>query len=179
MALSHAIMTALLEEDLTGYDLAKKFDTSLGFFWQASHQQIYQDLKKMLEKGWLQANTVEQSAKPNKNIYALTDAGRIELDEWVASATKPSKVKEDLYVKLYNVGHSDCSPLIDEIKQRKASAENQLALYRKIRHRHYGKPSALPATRKGIYLALLAGIRQQEMFLGWCDEALALLDGLD
>ena len=35
MALSHAIMTALLEEDLSGYDLAKKFDMSLGFFWQA------------------------------------------------------------------------------------------------------------------------------------------------
>ena len=51
MALSHAIMTALLEEDLTGYDLAKKFDTSLGFFWQASHQQIYQDLKKL----WLRS----------------------------------------------------------------------------------------------------------------------------
>ena len=40
MALTHAILTALLEEDLTGYELAKQFDVSLGFFWTASHQQI-------------------------------------------------------------------------------------------------------------------------------------------
>ena len=45
MALTHAILTALLEEDLTGYELAKQFDVSLGFFWTASHQQIYQTLK--------------------------------------------------------------------------------------------------------------------------------------
>ena len=44
MALTHAILTALLEEDLTGYELAKQFDVSLGFFWTASHQQIYQTL---------------------------------------------------------------------------------------------------------------------------------------
>ena len=41
MALAHAIMTALLEDDLSGYELARDFETSLGFFWQASHQQIY------------------------------------------------------------------------------------------------------------------------------------------
>ena len=50
MALSHAIMTALLEDDLSGYELAKRFDTSLGFFWRASHQQIYQELRKLEEK---------------------------------------------------------------------------------------------------------------------------------
>jgi DNA-binding PadR family transcriptional regulator len=42
MALAHAIMTALIEDDLSGYELARDFETSLGFFWQASHQQIYQ-----------------------------------------------------------------------------------------------------------------------------------------
>ncbi|MFT6051207.1 MAG: DNA-binding PadR family transcriptional regulator, partial [Halioglobus sp.] len=33
MALQHAIMTALLEDEMSGYELAKAFDSSLGFFW--------------------------------------------------------------------------------------------------------------------------------------------------
>jgi hypothetical protein len=33
--------------------------------------------------------------------------------------------------------------------------------------------------RKGVYLALLAGIRQGEHFLAWCDEAQAMLGALN
>ena len=53
MALAHAIMTALLEDDLSGYELARDFETSLGFFWQASHQQIYLELRKLADRRWL------------------------------------------------------------------------------------------------------------------------------
>lgn len=178
MALSHAIMTALLEEDLSGYDLAKKFDMSLGFFWQASHQHIYQELKKMLERSWLSSHTVEQAGKPNKILYALTGEGKVALDEWVVSDTKARSAKEDLYVKLYNIGHCDPEPLISEIADRQQQCHRQLALYLKIKDRHYSEPESLPSNRKGIYLALSAGIRQQKMQIEWCDEALALLGAL-
>lgn len=178
MALSHAIMTALLEEDLSGYDLAKKFDMSLGFFWQASHQQIYQELKKMLERGWLSPDTVEQAGKPNKILYALTSEGKAALDDWVVSETKSRSAKEDLYVKLYNIGHCDPEPLIGEIADRQLQCQRQLALYLKIKDRHYAEPETLAINRKGIYLALSAGIRQQQMHIEWCDEALELLGAI-
>ena len=44
MALSQAIMTALIDDDMSGIDLAKSFAASLGLFWRASHQQIYLSL---------------------------------------------------------------------------------------------------------------------------------------
>jgi len=68
MALAHAIMTALIDDDLSGYELARDFETSLGFFWQASHQQIYQELRKLADKGWLARREVKQKGKPNKII---------------------------------------------------------------------------------------------------------------
>lgn len=40
MALEHAILVALAERSATGYDLARRFDRSIGFFWRATHQQI-------------------------------------------------------------------------------------------------------------------------------------------
>jgi Transcriptional regulator PadR-like family len=61
MALAHAIMTALIDADLSGFELARDFEKSLGFFWHASHQQIYQELHKLAEKSWLNKREVHQS----------------------------------------------------------------------------------------------------------------------
>ena len=97
MALTHAILTALLEEDLTGYELAKQFDVSLGFFWTASHQQIYQTLKRLYAEELVTAREVSQTGKPDKRVYSLTDSGRRSLDAWVLSETKKRKVTDELF----------------------------------------------------------------------------------
>ncbi|MGA7054394.1 MAG: PadR family transcriptional regulator, partial [Mycobacterium sp.] len=41
MALPHAILVSLCERDGSGYELARRFDRSIGYFWAATHQQIY------------------------------------------------------------------------------------------------------------------------------------------
>jgi len=103
MALSHAIMTALIEDDMSGYELAKAFDASLGLFWNASHQQIYQELRKLAEKGWLNRRKVAQRGKPDKILYGLTLAGREALGDWVYRDSRVQESKDDLLVKLYNL----------------------------------------------------------------------------
>ncbi len=175
MALSHAIMTALLDEELSGYDLTRRFETSLGFFWESSHQQIYRELRQLSERGWLQATPVVQDGRPDKILYALTEDGRKALAEWVQGPTNLKRAKDDLFVKLYNIGHCDPAPVLAEIRRRQEQHAARLALYEKIRQRHYAVPEQLSAHRKGIYLALAAGIRHERMYLDWCDEALTLL----
>tara|TARA_R110002110_G_scaffold412299_1_gene638132 strand:- start:47284 stop:47835 length:552 start_codon:yes stop_codon:yes gene_type:complete len=175
MALSHAIMTALLEDEMSGYELAKAFDVSLGLFWRASHQQIYQELHKLADKGWLRRETVAQAGKPDKIVYGLTAAGQDALSDWVLGGSRVQEGKDDLFVKLYNLGQDNAAHLAAEVEQRREKMMQRLYLYERIRRRHYAKPEALPVRRKGVYLALLAGIRQGEQFLAWCDEALAML----
>jgi DNA-binding PadR family transcriptional regulator len=175
MALSHAIMTALLEDDLTGYELAKYFDTSMGFFWRASHQQIYQELRKMADKEWLSARVIEQQGKPNKVRYSLTAVGKETLDQWILAAAKLQPAKDDFMIKLYNVGHCDVTPILAELNERQKTWEEQLVIYQRMRDKHYSKPKALPDTQKGIYLTLMVGIGQMEFYLQWCKEARALL----
>ena len=175
MALAHAIMTALIEDDLSGYELSRDFETSLGFFWQASHQQIYQELRKLAEKGWLDKREVKQRGKPNKIIYGLTEEGHEALNAWVYGATRTQVAKDELLVKLYNLSSDNAAHLAGEITARRDEMMRRLYLYEKIRRHHYQDPALLPTRRKGVYLALAAGIRQGEQFLAWCDEALALL----
>jgi DNA-binding PadR family transcriptional regulator len=179
MALAHAIMTALIDDDLSGYELAKDFEASLGFFWHASHQQIYQELHKLADKQWLNKREVSQSGKPNKIVYGLTKSGREALAEWVFSNTKLQTAKDELLIKLYNLDQKNAKHLAAEIAERRQATMRTLYLYEKIRMRHYAEPESLPVRRQGVYLALRAGISQGEQFLTWCDEALPMLAAID
>jgi len=178
MALAHAIMTALIDSDLSGYELAKDFETSLGFFWHASHQQIYQELHKLADKQWLNKREVAQSGKPNKIVYGLTKAGRKALAEWVYRESKVQTAKDELLIKLYNLDEKNVSHIAAEIAARREEMMQTLYLYEKIRMRHYGEPEKLPIRHKGVYLAVAAAVSQGEHFLAWCDHALALLAGV-
>lgn len=172
-------MTALLEDQLSGYELAKDFDVSLGLFWHASHQQIYQELHKLADRGWLQQKTVAQTGKPDKIVYALTPAGERALETWVLGGSRVREGKDDLLVKLYNLSENNAGHLAAELEQRREQMMQRLYLYETIRRRHYAAPDQLSVRRRGVYLALLAGIRQGEQFLAWCDEALAILATVD
>ena len=112
MALGHAIMTALLEDDLSGYELAKDFETSLGFFWQASHQQIYQELRKLSDKHWLSKREVNQRGKPNKIVYGITREGREALAQWVFSSTDRKSTR-------LNSSHDQISYAVFCLKKKK------------------------------------------------------------
>lgn len=175
MALSHAIMTALIEDEMSGYELAKAFDASLGLFWHASHQQIYQELRKLAERGWLVRREVRQRGKPDKLLYSLTAEGREALAAWVFAGSRVQGGKDDLLVKLYNLGPDNIDHLCLELEQRREQMMQRLFLYERIRRRHYADPAALPLRRKGVFLALLAGIRHGEQYLAWCDETLDFL----
>ena len=175
MSLSHAILTALLDEDLTGYALAKQFDVSLGFFWQASHQQIYRELKGLHLAGSVNVLEVPQHGKPDKRIYSLTNQGRQMLDSWIAQSTRHRGAKDELFIKLFNVGSVPVEQVTEAVAQRQVEHARKLELYRKIEARNYASPSTLPDRKKGVYLSLLAGIRQEQTALAWCDDALDLL----
>src|SRR6187551_3776004 len=47
MALEHALLVSLSERPGTGIELTCRFDRSIGFFWRATHQQIYKVLRRM------------------------------------------------------------------------------------------------------------------------------------
>lgn len=177
MALPHAIMTALIEDEMSGYDLARAFDSSVGFFWHASHQQIYRELRRLLDRGWVSCRREAQRGRPDRKLYALTAGGRAALDDWVLEADRGrlQESKDELLVKLYNLSPDNGPYLRELLQQRREAMMQRLYLYERIRRRHYADPETLPLRRRGVYLSLLAGIMQGETYLAWCDAALDLL----
>jgi DNA-binding PadR family transcriptional regulator len=76
VGLEHAILVSLSERTSSGYDLARRFDRSIGHFWTATHQQVYKVLGRMESLGWVRATVVPQAGRPDKKVYDVTAAGR-------------------------------------------------------------------------------------------------------
>ncbi|MFZ4189794.1 PadR family transcriptional regulator, partial [Streptomyces pseudogriseolus] len=66
MSLPHAILTALLEKPSSGLELTRRFDRSIGYFWSATHQQIYRELGRLEGGGGGGALTAVQPARGGK-----------------------------------------------------------------------------------------------------------------
>src|ERR1700734_3008137 len=89
VALPHAILVSLCEQSGSGYELTHRFDRSIGYFWSATHQQIYRTLRTMEDDGWVSATVVAQRGRPDKKVYNVSEAGRAELARWIAAPLGP------------------------------------------------------------------------------------------
>lgn len=175
MALAEAILVCLAEKPLTGYDLAKTFDTSIGFFWHADHQQIYRELKKLKERGWVNDELVVQEGRPNKRRYSITGSGRDRLVDWSRESDPPPGVKDDMMVKLYGLAEVDIPSVAAQIRDRLAGHRRRLALYERIRDTVFADMDRSDPAVVGRFLGLQLGLDYEKAWIGWCGRALQLL----
>ena len=91
----------------SGLDLARRFGRSIGFFWSATHQQIYRVLGRMDADGWVTVTEVPQAGKPDKKVYAVSPAGRRVLAAWLAEPTESQPLRSELAVKLRGASFAD------------------------------------------------------------------------
>jgi DNA-binding PadR family transcriptional regulator len=88
MSLAHAVLTSLLEKASSGYDLARRFDKSIGYFWHATHQQIYRELARMEAAGWIESSVPADAGNTRKKEYRVLPAGRLELARWTQTTAR-------------------------------------------------------------------------------------------
>jgi len=137
MALAEAILVCLTERPMSGYDLAKNFDASIGFFWRASHQQIYRELGRLREKGFVISEEVSQDGKPNRIIHTLTPEGKKALRAWSTKPAKHPSIKDDMLVKFYALENMDIDALKDQLTIRMDQHQTKLSKYNRIKQRFY------------------------------------------
>jgi DNA-binding PadR family transcriptional regulator len=177
LALGDAILACLTEHPMTGYELAKTFDLSIGFFWKADHQQIYRELTKLRDRGHIQGREVVQSGKPNKLVYTLTPEGRAALKHWAARPSVPASIKDDLLVRLYALDSVDLEPLRTDLMARLEHHRDRCSRYERILSKRFPDGTASFADT-GKLLNLRLGVRHERAVVEWCEEALDALSAL-
>lgn len=175
MSLENAILVALAEEPASGYDLARRFDNSYGFFWSATHQQIYRVLGKMEAAGLVAVSVESSDGRPDRRVHHLTDVGRQRILEWTREATPPPQLRSEFAVKVRAMPFGDRSAIIEDIRRQRRSFLRQVDIYRAMEAHHFPDPQAIEDDRLPGWLILRGGMRVAISGSEWCDEMLRAL----
>lgn len=182
MSLKHGLLGLLSYESMTGYELNKMFNESLGHFWQAKSSQIYRELDAMEQDGLLISERVIQDEKPNKRVYSITNAGNVAFIEWLSSLDPMKDVprmKSPFLMRVFFGG--------------KLSTERTIGLFREFRELHINNTKQLqdiidepsnfevkngesPENAKFWKLTALCGEIMSKASIEWADKAIALLE---
>lgn len=176
MGLAQALLAALSREPLSGYDLTRRFDGSLGYFWQASHQQIYRELAKLADQQQLDVVIQPQEKRPDRKVYSLTPKGKAALVSWLQTSVQPAQTRDELLVKLYAGGWTSPEQLISELQTHCVYHQQKLQTYAEIAHHYFSQDQALPYAEQCMKLTLDYGIAYEKNWLHWCTEALRQLN---
>ena len=177
MALEHAILVSLLEQPGSGYELARRFDRSIGRFWTATHQQIYRVLRRMEADGWIAAEEVVQDGRPDKKVYSAAAPGRAALADWLREPVEAETVRHELAVKIRAAAFDEPAALIPEVRRHREGHAALLARYLAGEQRDFPDGAALDA-RQLQHVVLRGGIEYERMTLAWLDDVLATLHRL-
>lgn len=179
MALRHAVLAALLDGELSGYQLAKSFDLGVANFWHARPQQLYAELSRLEKDGLITGREVVQESRPNKRVFHVTEDGRAELARFAATSAKPSLIRDDLLVKVQAADHVDAGPLIAQLTERAAFARAKAELFTKLlcdmRGDRTEEDFLRHGDRIGPYLTCRRGLAFEEGNRDWCLHTIAVL----
>ena len=114
MSLRHALLGVLKDRPLTGYDLVRQFQGTLGFLWSAPQSQIYPELRRMEAAGLVTATVAPRGQRAQKRIYSVTDAGMAELRRWATDFMPLPAQRDPVHLK---AAFFDMAPL-DAVREQ-------------------------------------------------------------
>lgn len=174
MSLAHVLLTSLIEKPSTGFELARRFDRSMGFFWNATHQQIYRELNGMLKKGWI--STLEDQADTGrKKTYQVEQLGRVELTEWMVKQGQPAQLREEIMVRLRLEAQFGGNTILPELERHLVLHQENLKLYQQIFNKDFAHADPQDRTLYIHKMILQLGIDLENGWIDWLSQLIPQL----
>ncbi|GGH10816.1 PadR family transcriptional regulator [Paenibacillus segetis] len=176
--LSYGLLSLLSFAPLSGYDLTQKIKP----LWQAGHSQIYPLLASMEQQGYISYKLIEQTDKPDKKEYTITEAGLAQLRQWVEMPAEHPVLRDELHFKLYSLWLSEPQKAKELLYQRMEFCQSELDRYNEMLggnetlREERGESHEPKATTFGRYMLIRKRIMDMESSLQFCKYALEELE---
>lgn len=175
--LKFAILELLHHKPLSGYQLKRRFQGSIVFFWRANHSQIYLELKRMEKAGLVVSSQVPQDGRPTKIVYAVTAKGLQALTQWLREPPKIQSVKDEMLLKCFAFNLIEPDEAAAQLVHHRKLHEERMSHYREIKRQLDARHGDPLATSDPIlfwnFLCLRQAIAFERMYIAWCKWALA------
>jgi PadR family transcriptional regulator AphA len=99
VSLRYALLALLSVEPMTGYDLSKRFESSVAYVWHAPDSQIYPELKRMARDELLAGEEIPWGPNSKKTQYRITAAGIAAFRKWMNTPLEYSRERDPVHLK--------------------------------------------------------------------------------
>ena len=162
----------------SGYEIHKAIEENFGSFWGESYGQIYPSLKRLAADGLIEASGSANTSNKRRQTYALTDAGRVCLREWLARPFQNDPPRNEFLLKLFFGRVAAPGVAIAHVRELNERNQRTLAMLEGIENMartHQSKDPNLPYWM----LTLGLGLVLTRAALDWGESALAELAALE
>lgn len=176
----YAILGLLSHEDMTGYDIKKRIDETLSFFWSAGFGQIYPALKQLEAAGAVDKRTEKGENSQHRIVYSITESGKNKLQKWLEISEEKEYVKYELLLKLF---FGNLLPMENNIKKieefKIRSMKNRDIIFNlkeNLNKDNLNKDKDVRYDEVYYMLSLLLGERVYKAYVEWANEAIEFLE---
>lgn len=167
------VLLGLLSHDsLTGYQIKKRIDSTLKYFWSASYGSIYPTLNTLVNDGMVTKFETTENGR-EKVIYTITEKGRRSLKEWLATPATKDELHYETLLKIFfgseagsDITVSHVQNFEDKIKKELPALTQAIKALQGIQgedtHRYY-------------MLTAMFGEKVYQTYIEWCEEAKKIL----
>lgn len=182
MSLKHLILALIYHTPRTGYDLDTNYRSLIQYFWGAKQRQIYNVLKQLHERGWVQVEEVAQIDAADKKVYHITPTGHDALLDWLQKPLPRQPVRLDWLGQLYFstlIKPEETIQLLAHRRQLLVERVNELHnivnIYRRLVN---APPNERPTSLNVIFRQLLTvhyGLVTLDQNIHWLTETIDML----
>ncbi len=170
------ILGLLSHEDLTGYDIKKRIDGAISFFWKGSFGNIYPALKDMEKDGLIIKSDTSVGGR-EKLTYHITIEGKNLLKAWLQNKQASNELKYETLLKLFFGGADSKEVSIRNIEVFEEGIKSDLEIlksYCMVLEKDLDNPDHVY-----YYLTASFGVETNEAYLKWCSKAKKILNQME
>lgn len=174
MSLDHAILGFLNYAPLSGYDLKKVFDSSVRNFWYADQSQIYRTLSRLTEQKWVEMEVVEQTDRPDRKVYHITEPGRAELRAWLMGPFPAQPPHSGPLVQIFFSGQLSDAELLQRFESAAQIFRSLLEAYDRVPNQ-ISEYKGIVKSERDEQIGLLTldlGKRTMQAQLDWAEDVI-------
>jgi DNA-binding PadR family transcriptional regulator len=182
--LAYALLGLLARAPASGYDLIREMEEPIGFFWHARRSQIYPELARLEQAGFVTHTVVEQQERPDKKVYDITAGGRAALAAWAAEPMRIPPERDEFMLKVFSLWLADPQGALALVRSYASQHAERLARYEAIRttmeaNATAGELRRLHVPRFASYATLLRGIEYERGYMAWCQWLIETIEADD
>ncbi|WP_134683652.1 PadR family transcriptional regulator [Brevibacillus migulae] len=177
-SVKHVLLSLLAREPLSGYEMKQQINNRIGFFYKINNNQLYPSLAKMEAESLIELQSFEQdSYRPPRKVYKITDKGLAELKAWILDPKDTEALSDGFILKQYSAWLIDPDLLIPILEERKREREALLQEYQEkaARFRELYGPIAYDSPWFSTVAVIERGVIFERGYIEWCEKMIGWL----